>query len=287
MMGEVVLLACSDAREKDDKTEIAELRKIIEGYGLDVSCSSYLYNNLASGREKAEEFNAFILKKGLLAVMDVSGGNVANEMLPYLNYKAIADSPVVFFGYSDLTTIINAIYAKTGKASVLYQARHLVGNEERQREMGELLADIYNSGQDKPDHQAYAICDLTKQAYHFIRGNELKGTVIGGNLRCFLKLAGTGYMPDVADKVLLMEALGGDLMSVRSMLSQLSQLGVFERIKGVIAGTFTALEKQGHYDRFIELLCSYVPENVPIVTTREVGHDRSAKGIWIGKEIEI
>ena len=38
----------------------------------------------------------------------------------------IRDSPKPFWGYSDLTTIMNAIYAKTGVRSVLYQIRNLL-----------------------------------------------------------------------------------------------------------------------------------------------------------------
>lgn len=60
------------------------------------------------------------------AIFDLSGGDIANEILPYLDFKIIARSHAVFWGYSDLTTILNAIYAKTGKSSVLYQARNLV-----------------------------------------------------------------------------------------------------------------------------------------------------------------
>lgn len=60
------------------------------------------------------------------AIFDVSGGDIANEILPYLDFDSIAQSDKMFWGYSDFTTIINAIYAKTGKPSVLYQIRNLV-----------------------------------------------------------------------------------------------------------------------------------------------------------------
>lgn len=39
----------------------------------------------------------------------------------------------MFWGYSDLTTIINAIYTKTGKASVLYQIRNLIYDHKEQQ----------------------------------------------------------------------------------------------------------------------------------------------------------
>ena len=48
------------------------------------------------------------------------------EVLPYLDFDIIADTDKEFWGYSDLTTIINAIYTKTQKSSVLYQIRNLI-----------------------------------------------------------------------------------------------------------------------------------------------------------------
>ena len=60
---------------------------------------------------------------------DISGGDLANQVLDGLDYAAIGKSRAVFWGYSDLTTVINAIYAQTGKSSVLYQVKNMVWGE--------------------------------------------------------------------------------------------------------------------------------------------------------------
>lgn len=36
--------------------------------------------------------------------------------------------------------------------------------------------------------------DLFEITYRFIQGREMQGIVVGGNIRCFLKLAGTEQM---------------------------------------------------------------------------------------------
>lgn len=288
MNSRIALTACSDARKQEDRQEIEQLKAILEGYGAGVEESIYLYDDNAGGREKAQELSAYFCDENIIAICDVSGGNVANELLPYLDYEKIGNSSAVFVGYSDLTTIINAIYAKTGKASVLYQARHLVGNAERQREFGEFLRlyeDHLSNGNTTREHNSESYS--TTIDYKFIQGESLKGVLVGGNLRCFLKLAGTEYMPDVTDKILLIEALGGDIYSVRSMLSQMKQLKVFDRVKGVVVGTFTALMKQGEYDEMLKLLYSYMPNDMPLVVTEDIGHGSDAKGIWIGEEVVL
>lgn len=311
MSGKIYLTACSDARKVSDREEIEQLKELLVGYGLNVAESVYLYDDYAAGREKAFELNSFFAEKAgedkVTAIFDVSGGNVANELLPYLDYDLIADSQTVFWGYSDLTTIINAIYAKTGKASVLYQARHLTSNELRQKECMALLergtfANVcesvafgddggMNKGElDKGSWHKESLDKENRNAgidHEFLRGNELSGTLLGGNLRCFLKLAGTEYMPELTDKVLLMEALGGDIYSARTMLAQLDQLGVFNKVRGILVGTFTALMKEGQYESFLDLLLSRIPKDMPVAVTKDVGHGRDAKAIVIGADIKL
>ena len=71
-------------------------------------------------------YMSFYKDDKIKAIFDISGGDVANGILPYLDYEQIANSEKMFWGYSDLTTVLNAIYKKTGKASVLYQIRNLI-----------------------------------------------------------------------------------------------------------------------------------------------------------------
>ena len=73
-------------------------------------------------------------------MFDVSGGDESNGVLEYLDYEAIrernAENPVAFFGYSDLTAVLNALYAKTGMRTGLYQIRNLAGSA------GEVAGDV-------------------------------------------------------------------------------------------------------------------------------------------------
>lgn len=43
------------------------------------------------------------------AIFDISGGDMCNELLDKLDYNIIKENNKPFFGYSDLTAIINAI----------------------------------------------------------------------------------------------------------------------------------------------------------------------------------
>ena len=83
-----------------------------------------IFNGIA--KERANALMSFYKDAEIKGIFDISGGDVANGILPYLDYDVIANSPKIFLGYSDLTTVLNAIYQKTGRASVLYQIRNLI-----------------------------------------------------------------------------------------------------------------------------------------------------------------
>ena len=127
--------------------------------------------------------------------------------------------------------------------------------------------------------------DLFKFDYKFIQQNKLHGIVVGGNIRCFLKLAGTEYMPNLENKILFLESLNGDVAKIETYLCQLQQIGAFKKISGIILGTFTELDKST--TTVEELIKRMISKNLPLVKTNDIGHGTNSKAIVIGQEIHI
>ena len=116
----------------------------------------------------------------------------------------------------------------------------------------------------------------------------LEGVVIGGNIRCFLKLAGTPYMPDFKDKVLFLESRSGGPAQMITFLNQYKQMGAFKQIKGLILGNFTQMESEGSVPSIEELVMQIVDRtDLPIVKTSEIGHGADSKAILIGENITL
>ena len=119
----------------------------------------------------------------------------------------------------------------------------------------------------------------------FLRGTSMKGKVLGGNIRCFVKLAGTPYWPDMRGTILLLEAQTSGLYKVMTALEQYRQMGVYDQISGVLLGTFTKMEADKVSPSVEELVLKIVPEHVPVAATRYIGHYTDAKAIVLGKEL--
>lgn len=271
-MKKAAIVACSNGQSREYENQNIELVKFLTSQSIDVTCSTCIYekDGVFPGTivERAEELMRMFSDESIEEIYDISGGDIANQILDYLDFEIIKKSKATFWGYSDLTTIINSIFTMTGKASVLYQVKNMV--------WGEFSEEQRNRFIDRKN--------LFNPNFEFINGNSIEGIVVGGNIRCFLKLAGTKYFPTLDGKVLLLEALGGDIPQISTYLAQLKQLGAFEKINGILLGTFTTLEKNGGD------VCRLVKEyagDLPIAKTNEIGHGNNSKAIIIGERIQL
>lgn len=274
----IAIVACSNAQTLSNKEKINELEEVIKDIGLVPVFSDFIYEKYSvfsgSAKERGKALMKYYLDKDIKAIFDISGGDVANEVLEYLDFQVIKNNPKPFFGYSDLTTIINAIYSKTENISYLYQIRNLVYSYkeiQKERFINSILL-----GKD----------DLFNINYEFLQGNKMSGVVIGGNIRCFLKLSGTPYMPDLENKILLLEAFGGEVALMTTYLTQLKQMRAFEKINGIILGTFTKMEQNKVKPNIEEIVLNIVDnKSLPIIKTNEIGHGMDSKCMIIGKNM--
>lgn len=273
------IVCCSNGQKAIYEEKIRSLEQVLVEIGLKPVLSDYIYENESifsgSAKERADALMKFYKDDEIKGIFDISGGDVANGILPYLDYDVILKSEKLFWGYSDLTTVLNAIYGKTGKTSVLYQIRNLMYDYKEQQ-----IKDFCNT-------MIQGGNDLFHLKYKFIQGSKMHGIVVGGNIRCFLKLAGTEYMPELDNKILLLESYGGTVAKIETYLCQLQQMGAFDKVSGVILGTFTEMEMEKCMPTVETLVRRIVRNDLAIAVTRDIGHGTGSKGIVIGQELYL
>ena len=128
---------------------------------------------------------------------------------------------------------------------------------------------------------------LLEVKWKFLQGSSIEGEIIGGNIRCFLKLAGIKYFPEAENKVLFIEGLGTSIEGLVTHLAQLKQIGVFDKISGLLIGTFTKIEKEISEEELFKLVQDYIPSSLPVAKTQEIGHAKNSKALKIGEKIHI
>lgn len=269
------LVACSNAMEQSEAEQLQELVDTLKEMGLVPVLSPYLFRRYsvfgAEAQARADALHALYMDESVKAIFDISGGDIANEILTHLDFEQITAHPKPFFGYSDLTAIINAIYEKTGACSYLYQLKCLVWEDKYAQR--EAFQNSLLRGQN----------DLFHAKWTFIRGRSAVGVVVGGNIRCLLKLAGTPFMPDLSGKLLFLESYGGGAAQMTAFLSQLLQMGAFDQIAGLLLGTFTKMEETCETPDMTELVYAMTKDfDFPIAKTHDIGHANSSNCMIIG-----
>ena len=269
----VALSACSDPVTEKRAEGIRQLVSALQDEGVDVTADPGFFGSRTPGPEqKAAMLMRCFQDPDMDIIFDVSGGDLANLVLPYLDFDVIRNSRACFCGYSDLTTVLNAILAKTGKPVVNYQIRNILSRHEAEQK-------VYLKEKLLPGKISASDLDV-----RFLRGSHMEGKVFGGNIRCFLKLAGTPYWPDMKGSILLLESLGGGAYQMMTALEQYAQLGVFDRIAGILLGTFSKMEEDSVQPSIDRIVLDMVPDHIPVASTRYIGHYPDARAIVLGTE---
>ena len=253
----VAIVACSNGLDEKMKPKIEELVIILNEIGLKTIISDKVYKKYSAfngtGKERADVLLKYYRHNEVKAIFDVSGGDLSNEILQYLDFNDINKNYKPYFGYSDLTVVVNALYSKTNQKNYLYQIRSILNFE-----------------------------------YEWIQGNFMSGIVVGGNIRCFLKLAGTEYMPDFKDKLLFLESFSGDVPKMVSYLTQYKHMGIFKKVNGIILGSYTEMERENYSPTIVDIIKRIVDDSsMPIVKTNEIGHGIDSKCIIIGENLTL
>ena len=273
----IALVVCSNGKKIEDKARLEKLEGILVEMGLVPVFTKYIYRDkygrAASPQLRADELMSFYRNNEIKAIFDISGGDIANDVLEYIDYDVIKENYKPFFGYSDLTTVLNSLVRKTDKINYLYQILNIIENEEIRTSFENTFLKKQNS--------------LFDVNWRFLQGTKIEGEIVGGNIRCFLKLAGTEYFPKVENKVLFIEGLGSSIEGLLTHLAQLKQLGVFDKISGLLIGTFTKIEKEFSVEEIFEIIQEYIPSSLSVAKTQEVGHAKDSKALKLGGKIYI
>ena len=230
----IALVVCSNGKKIEDRARLEKLEVVLKEMSLVPVFSTYVYEEKfgrsALAKWRANELMKFYEDDSIKAIFDISGGDLANEVLDYLDYEIICKNNKPFFGYSDLTTVLNAITTITQQATYLYQIMNIIDNVERRADFEKTLLD---------------------------------------------------------NKVLFLEGMSTTIEGLITLLTQLKQIGVFNKISGLLLGTFTKIEQNLQNEDIYEILKDFVPENIPIAKTTEVGHSKDSKILVIGQKIKL
>lgn len=116
-----------------------------------------------------------------------------------------------------------------------------------------------------------------------------RGIITGGCLANFASLLGTPHLPEVQDRILLLEDVNERPFRLDRLLWQCEQSGIFARIQGVLLGEFPGCfkddrEKSSFFARWREKFLAW---RIPVLSAMPLGHAATAQVLPLGIEGEI
>ena len=224
----------------------------------------------SSVESRAADLHEAFADPDVKAVMACIGGFNVNQILPYIDYDLIRANPKILCGYSDITALLNAVYAQTGL--VTYHAPHLAALgflREREYTHKYLTACLMN------EDPISVMPSETAGSYTVLQEGTCEGEIAGGNLCTLNLLQGTPYMPDLRDKVLFIEDdnIMGDYFPYEfdRNLQSLLQVSGAESVRGIVFGRFDESCRLTE-DTIRAIVKGKVPAGIPVVFGTDFGH---------------
>lgn len=234
---------------------------------------------------RVEDLHEAFLDPNVKMVITCLGGFNTNQILRHLDYELIRKHPKILCGFSDITALLNAIYAKTGL--VTYHGPHY-GTFSFDKEANYTRKAFF----DCIMHDTPILASPSEAArkYHTIQEGNCEGTIIGGNLCTLNLLQGTPYMPDIRNKVLFLEDdnIMGDYFCYEfdRNLESLLQVEGAESVRGIVFGRFD--DSCGlTTEKITAIIHNKVPKNIPVVFGADFGHVFPMMTFPIGGTVKI
>jgi len=276
------VIAPSNIVLEKDEEYIEKSKKLFEDLGYKIKFGKYIRAKTlgygATAREKAEDINNMFADDEVKAIICVKGGEDSNSTFDYIDYELIKNNPKIICGFSDITSITNAIYTKTDLITFNGPTFKSLTSWETDYAFKEMIKRF----QDKSLELGVA-----DDKYETIKEGIAEGELVGGNLSLTTRLVSGKYSLDFTDKILFIEELGfeSDPNLVNNNLYYMKQNGVFDKIKGIWVGNYE--HESGITIEKILLDVLDGEYNFPIIKSNNFGHCDKKTVIPIGTKAKI
>ncbi len=210
------------------------------GYNVEVGKSCYERWDYLAGKDelRADELKLFFDAPHIDAIFCARGGFGSIRLLSMLDYESFRKSRKLFCGFSDITALEWAMYAKSGLCSI----------------SGGMVAIDFGREHIDPDFEDQ-FWELVHTGSTEIRLSEsmgetgtISGVSLPGTLTVASYLAGSPYFPSLENKLLILEDIGERKHKIEGYLEQFRLTGQLKDAECVIFGTFVAPESEEYIE---------------------------------------
>lgn len=239
----------------------------------------------SSIESRVSDLHEAFADKNVKGILTAIGGFNVNQILKYIDYDLIKNNPKILCGFSDITALSNAIYAKTGLVNysgpafanfgmltgtdytIEYFKKCLMEKKSFEIKLSEKWSDDkWYLDQKKREF-------IKNDGELIINEGEAEGKIIGGNLCTFNLLIGTEFMPSIKNSILFLEddeesKLKHFDRNLQSLLHQLE----FSQVRGLVIGRFQKVSEATNEKIMKMIETKRELKNIPVVANLDFGH---------------
>lgn len=276
-----------------DRHHVLIAKESFEALGFNVELGEHVFgrHGYLSGtdQQRAEDVNKAFADDSVDAVIAVRGGWGCNRILPLLDYDMIRANNKVLLGYSDITSLMNALYVKTGMVSFHGPNGFSYWADFQAQQFRDVIMDGKSTTMRNYKEKEETLTMMSNRTTT-VNSGTAQGVLVGGNLTVLTSLCGTPYFPDLKGKILMLEDVGENIYRIDRFLSQLQLAGHLEGVAGIVFGHCTECDPGGGFGSFTlhEVFEHYFkPLGVPTYTGAQFGHIRDNHILPVGHVVEL
>lgn len=257
------------------------------GYGVKEGANARnRYGYLAgSDEERAADLNAMFADDTVDAILPFRGGWGGNRILGMVDYDLIANNPKILVGFSDITSLLLAIYAKTGLITFHGPVGKSDWTDYTLTHFERMLSGQQATTIGIPENSSCNDC----RELSVITPGTTKGTLLGGNLSVLTAMIGSDYLPDWQESILFLEDVGEDIYRIDRMLTQLKISGILEQLSGFIFGQCVNCDRANDYSLSLQQVFEdhIKPLGIPAFSGAMFGHISDMVTLPVGLEARM
>ena len=260
------------------KSDLSKVESSIAAMGLKVKFGKHVLSKhgylAGTDEERVADIHDMFENNSVKALMAMRGGWGSNRILDKIDFDLIRNNPKILIGFSDITSLLIAIYAKTG----LITFNGPVATSKWGRFTSNWFKKILIEAESVKMQNPRTKLDGTPTDFHkitTINSGTAEGRLIGGNLTAITSMLGSEFLPDWEGSILFLEEVNEKIYKIDRMLTQLKLAGVLDKVSGIIIGKCVQCEpskitqslslEEVFNDRF-------KPLGVPVYSGAMIGH---------------
>ncbi len=277
------------------KEELDEIDSFLNSLGFIGVPSKYVLDKLGylagTDNNRVEDIHEMFSRKDIDAILCARGGYGTPRILPFIDYKLIRRNPKIILGYSDITSLLIAIYQKARLVTFHGPVGISTFNEFTLKYFNEILVEGKDMIELKSEQEITTEADSNNSINEILKitPGKVEGELVGGNLSLLLTLLGTEYDLNLKGKILFIEEVGEEPYRIDRMLTQLLNSGKLNDCAGIAMGVFSNCEVKKVNPSFKEslnlrevLIDRLSPLNIPTIYGLSFGHIKNKFTLPIG-----